>query len=82
MIIHHLVLPGHVGCCTRTVLPWVTENCSRALVNVLGWYHPEYLVLGELDRYPGLAIRPSSAQMEEADAKAAKLGLAYKLVSC
>jgi Uncharacterized Fe-S protein PflX, homolog of pyruvate formate lyase activating proteins len=43
IIIRHLVLPGHVECCTRPVLRWIAHNCPRAIVNVMDQYHPDYL---------------------------------------
>ncbi len=42
MIIRHLVLPGHVDCCTRPVLTWIAQNLNDVKVNVMGQYRPEY----------------------------------------
>jgi putative pyruvate formate lyase activating enzyme len=42
MIIRHLVLPGHVECCTRPVLSWVAENLQDVMVNVMAQYRPEH----------------------------------------
>jgi putative pyruvate formate lyase activating enzyme len=81
MIIRHLVLPGHVECCTKPVLVWISRNCPRVLVNIMDQYHPEYLVLAEPEKYPSLMRRPSAAEMEEAYAYAEKLGLIYRQVS-
>lgn len=42
MIIRHLVLPGHVECCTRPVLSWIAENLCDVKVNVMAQYRPEH----------------------------------------
>ncbi len=44
MIIRHLVLPGHVECCSKPVLKWISENLDlkRVRVNVMDQYRPEY----------------------------------------
>jgi len=44
MIIRHLVMPGHVECCTLPVLKWIAEklDTSRVRVNVMDQYRPEY----------------------------------------
>lgn len=44
MIIRHLVIPGHIDCCTKPILKWISANCNRALVNIMDQYHPDYLV--------------------------------------
>jgi len=42
LLIRHLVLPGHVECCSKPVLKWISENTPDALVNVMNQYHPAY----------------------------------------
>ena len=81
MIIRHLVMPGHVGCCTKPVLDWIAENCPRALVNVMAQYRPEYLVLREPEKYSEIARRPSIQEITEARNYANKLGLVWEPVS-
>jgi putative pyruvate formate lyase activating enzyme len=39
--IRHLVMPGHVDCCTRSVLEWIAENMPDVPVNVMDQYHPD-----------------------------------------
>jgi putative pyruvate formate lyase activating enzyme len=60
MIIRHLILPGHVDCCTRPVLNWIAENLKDVRVNVMAQYRPEHKARG----YPGLdrSIRMSEYQ--------------------
>jgi len=81
MIIRHLVMPNHIECCTKPILDWIAENLPRALVNIMGQYRPEYLVAWNPDKYPDIARRPSSKEMEEAFEYADKLGICYKPVS-
>lgn len=81
MIIRHLVLPGHLECCTKPVLKWIAQNLPRALVNVMGQYRPEYLVAADPGGYPDVARRPSLDEMEEAFRYARELGLCFEPVS-
>lgn len=42
MIIRHLVLPGHIDCCTRPTLEWIAANLSPVKVNVMAQYRPHH----------------------------------------
>ncbi len=42
MIIRHLVLPGHIDCCTKPVLAWIADNLHDVKVNVMAQYRPEH----------------------------------------
>lgn len=42
ILIRHLVLPGHVECCTSRIVKWVAENLPDASFNLMFHYHPEY----------------------------------------
>lgn len=42
MIVRHLVLPGHLECCTKPVLSWIAEHLKDIKVNVMAQYRPEY----------------------------------------
>ena len=81
MIIRHLIMPGHVECCTKPILNWIAMNCPRALVNVMTQYRPEYLVLREPTKYHEIARRPNMEEVREAYGYADKLGLIWKPVS-
>ncbi|HYB84026.1 MAG TPA: radical SAM protein [archaeon] len=81
MIIRHLVMPGHLECCTKPILGWVAENCPRALVNVMGQYRPEHLVLLEPEKYEEIARRASTEEIMEARDYADRLGITWKPVS-
>lgn len=42
VIVRHLMLPGHLECCTVPVLDWLAENLPGAPVNVMAQYRPEH----------------------------------------
>jgi putative pyruvate formate lyase activating enzyme len=80
IIVRHLVLPGHVECCTKPVLKWLAENCNHALVNIMQQYRPDYLVV-KLDKYKEIRRRVTEREMQEAYRYATELGLAWEEVS-
>ncbi|MEM3138406.1 MAG: pyruvate formate lyase-activating protein, partial [Thermofilaceae archaeon] len=81
MIIRHLVLPGHVECCTKPVLRWISENCPRTLTNIMDQYRPEHLVALYAEKYHEIARRPSASELEEVYGFADKLGICWRPVS-
>lgn len=42
VIIRHLVLPGHLDCCTKPILKWISENMDNFRLNIMDQYRPEY----------------------------------------
>jgi len=42
LLIRHLVLPGHVQCCSKPVLDWIRKNTPKALVNIMDEFQPAY----------------------------------------
>jgi len=42
IIIRHLVLPGHLECCTARVVEWTSKNLPDARFNLMFQYHPDY----------------------------------------
>lgn len=40
VIIRHLVLPGHLECCTRLIFEWLRDEKPDANLNVMFQYHP------------------------------------------
>ncbi len=80
MIIRHLVLPGHVECCTKPVLEWVAKNCPKALVNIMEQYHPTHEVPRRKE-YADICRRVTSDEMEEAYKTADELGIIWRPVS-
>ena len=81
MIIRHLVMPGHLECCTKPILSWISENCPRALVNVMGQYRPEHLVLRDPGKYAEIARQPTMRMLQEAYDYADQLGIIWRPVS-
>lgn len=81
VVIRHLVMPGHMECCTKPILDWIAENCPRALVNVMSQYRPEHLVLREPAKYHEIARRPNMQEISGARSYADKLSLIWKPVS-
>lgn len=62
IIIRHLVLPGHVDCCTSKVVDWVAENLPNASFNLMFQYHPEYRAneIPQINRYLTQSERESA----------------------
>ncbi|MCE4617624.1 MAG: radical SAM protein [Desulfurococcales archaeon] len=83
MIIRHLVLPGHIECCTRPVLGWISENLQqdKIMVNIMGQYRPEHLVRRYPERWPELDRYISYMEMVEIRKLAGRLGLSWEPVS-
>lgn len=48
LIIRHLVLPGHIECCTKPILEWIDNNLKDPMINLMDQYRPEY----HAGRYP------------------------------
>ena len=71
MIIRHLVLPGHIDCCTRPALRWISENLKDVKVNVMSQYRPEHRAREFADIGRPLRI----AEYQEAIDIAERLGL-------
>jgi putative pyruvate formate lyase activating enzyme len=42
VMVRHLVLPGHLECCTRPIMEWTRENMPGAYFNLMFQYRPEY----------------------------------------
>ncbi|MET1102195.1 MAG: radical SAM protein [Pyrodictiaceae archaeon] len=83
MIIRHLVLPGHLECCTKPILRWIAENLpkDRILVNIMDQYRPEYMILKYPKRWPELTRRLYVEEIREAYEYARKLGILFEPVS-
>lgn len=70
-LIRHLVLPGHLECCTAPVLKWIAEHRPDAVVNVMAQYHPDPHTLG----HATLGRRITRAEYHGAMELARELGL-------
>lgn len=62
MIVRHLVLPGHIDCCTRPALKWIAENLHDVKVNVMAQYRPEY----KAEEFPDLNRPLRASEYEKA----------------
>lgn len=76
IIIRHLVMPNHIECCSKPILRWIAENIPKAAVNIMGQYHPDYLV-GE-GKYPEINRRVSSSEMRQVFDLAERLNITYQ----
>ncbi|MEW5936858.1 MAG: radical SAM protein [Candidatus Thermoplasmatota archaeon] len=52
LLIRHLVLPGHLDCCSMPVLEWIAAHVPHAKVNVMAQYRPAYRASGKIARRP------------------------------
>ncbi|MCD6590470.1 MAG: radical SAM protein [Candidatus Aenigmarchaeota archaeon] len=71
VIVRHLVLPGHVECCSRRVLEWLGKNLKHAVVNVMDQYHPEF----EASKYDKINRYVTEKEMSRAFKIARKSGI-------
>ncbi|MGD1060790.1 MAG: radical SAM protein [Methanomassiliicoccales archaeon] len=71
MIVRHLMLPGHLECCTKPVLRWLANTLPGALVNVMDQYRPMHRA-AEFSELRSMVPR---GDYEEAIALARKLKL-------
>lgn len=67
VMVRHLVLPGHLECCTRPVMEWVAGNMPGAYFNLMFQYRPEYRasLFPEIDRRLSEAERRRAVEMAE-----------------
>ncbi len=79
IIIRHLVMPGHLECCTEPILEWVAKEIPGTVVNIMGQYHPDYKVNSKM--YSEINRRVNRSEMIEAFSLAEKLKIPYKFVS-
>jgi putative pyruvate formate lyase activating enzyme len=71
LLVRHLMLPGHLDCCTLPVLDWLSENVPDASVNVMDQYRPMHLA----HEHPELMTRVSHEEYQAAICHATDLGL-------
>lgn len=64
IIVRHLLMPGHLDCCTRPVLAWIAEHMPHVEVNLMPGFHPFsgtratrfWSALGDEERDAALAL--------------------------
>jgi putative pyruvate formate lyase activating enzyme len=81
MVVRHLVMPGHIDCCTKPILKFISEKMPGTLVNIMDQYHPDNVVLERPKEYNELTRRVSLKEMREVFTYADGLGIEYKDVS-
>lgn len=71
VLIRHLLMPGHLTCCTWPVLEKLAAEYPETPLNLMGQYRPFYKAREreELNR------RPAKSELEQARARAQELGL-------
>ena len=72
VMVRHLVLPGHLECCTRPIMRWVGENMPGVYFNLMFQYRPEY----KANLHPGIDRRLTPEERRRAVEMAAEYGLA------
>lgn len=50
VILRHLVLPGHLECCTKNIFEWVKQEIPQVYVNLMFQYRPSF----KASQYPQL----------------------------
>jgi len=71
ILIRHLVLPGHVECCTKRIVEWVRDNIPNARFNLMFQYHPEF----NADSHPVLCRYLTQEERERATELVREAGL-------
>jgi len=71
ILIRHLVLPGHVDCCTSKIVEWTRDNLPDARFNLMFQYHPDYMA----ESHPVLSRYLSYEERAEATRLAYSAGL-------
>lgn len=63
LLIRHLVMPGHIECCTAKIVEWVAENLGGEIrFNLMFQYYPTFKAY----EYPEIARRLSGTEMRRA----------------
>ncbi|MHA1343138.1 MAG: radical SAM protein [Promethearchaeota archaeon] len=77
IIIRHLVMPGHVECCSKPILDYVAKEIPKCVVNIMQQYRPQFKAF----KYPEINRRPTSEEILEVRDYADKLGILWRPVS-
>lgn len=74
LIIRHLVLPGHLECCTKPIFKWVASELGKnTRVNIMFQYRPDYKVYERSE--PDMKRRLTKEEMKRALEIADEVGL-------
>ncbi|KKK40183.1 MAG: hypothetical protein Lokiarch_53600, partial [Candidatus Lokiarchaeum sp. GC14_75] len=77
IIIRHLVMPGHIECCSKPILDYIAKELPKAVVNIMSQYRPQWKSI----EYPEINRRPTSQEIQEVKNYASGSGILYKPVS-
>jgi putative pyruvate formate lyase activating enzyme len=80
LTIRHLVMPGHVECCTYAVIDWIAEHMPDVPVNVMNQYHPDMFANPRSPRYRG-KYEAVSRRLSEEELLAAYLYVRQKRIA-
>ena len=72
VMIRHLVLPGHIDCCTRPLMEWTAGSLPGVYFNLMFQYRPAY----RAGLFPGMDRRLTREERSKALSIAADCGLA------
>jgi putative pyruvate formate lyase activating enzyme len=85
LTVRHLVMPGHVACCSYPVLDWIAAHMPEVPLNVMDQYRPDNFCDPHSTKYrpqyAAIARRPTSSEIQGAYRYADRLGLNYKTVT-
>ncbi|WP_407356812.1 hypothetical protein [Methanolobus sp. WCC5] len=62
LLVRHLVLPGHLDCCSVKILEWIAANMPEIRFNLMFQYRPRYLAF----MYPEINRNLLPGEKEEA----------------
>ncbi len=79
IIIRHLLMPGHIDCCTASILKFVRDQIPKVQVNIMEQYRPQFKV--NTYRYAEINRRCSKEEIDKAFQIAMEYGINYKLCS-
>lgn len=71
VMLRHLVLPGHLECCTAPVMEWVSEKIPDVYFNLMFQYRPDF----HAREYAGLDRVLTAAEERQARELAARYGI-------
>ncbi len=71
LVVRHLVMPGHVECCSLPIMDWLANHVPEASVNVMDQYRPCY----KAGEHPGIDRRITREEYRRAIQHARELGL-------
>ena len=74
IIIRHLVMPGHIECCSKPILSWIAENLPNAVVNIMGQFRPEFHAF----QYSEINRTPTIDEMQEVRQFASDLQIVWE----